>query len=148
MTTFSLPGLAISSLGKSTKGFRPAESLSAFRARTGEEAGVLGGEKRRRFDEEGGEGGLVSGEKGGAREKVVLGAAVRSVRPVALSTSSPSAAATSSRPSFTVTGAATSRKKPRLGVSPLVTARRAEGGVEEDKESAEARLRAIYRSLD
>jgi hypothetical protein len=78
----------------------------------------------------------------------VLCAAVRSVRPVALSTSSHSAATTSSRPSFTVAGALTSRKKPRLGTSPLVTARRAEGGATEDKESAEARLRAVYRSLD
>lgn len=77
---------------------------------------------------------IAEAEKGGEREKVVLGAAVRSMRPVAFSSLSTSTTSTG-RSSFSVAGAA--RKKPRLGVNPLVTARRTDGA-EEDRESAEA----------
>ncbi|GAA6013295.1 hypothetical protein JCM10207_000846 [Rhodosporidiobolus poonsookiae] len=144
---FTLPGLAPSGGRKS---FVPAESLAAFRARTAARAGAnavaetrRSAGKRTRYEDDDGDGECSKADER-ERERVVLGAAVRSVRPVSLAHSASLSAA---------------RKKPRLGVearlgpAPLVSAVRpaAGGGGEEGtggRESDEARLRRLYRSLD
>ncbi|GAA5831993.1 hypothetical protein JCM11251_002777 [Rhodosporidiobolus azoricus] len=118
---FTLPGLTPSG-GK--KSFKPAESLVAFRQRVD----ASRGNKHLRDD---------ASEEG--REKVVLGASLRSVRP-------PSSTSTASSSSSFGTR---NRKKPRISNIPIVMPRpSAPGRNEGHEETPEERLRRIYRSLD
>ncbi|GAA6030779.1 hypothetical protein JCM8097_008873 [Rhodosporidiobolus ruineniae] len=115
-TKFTLPGLSLPSGSK--RGFKPAESLTDFR-------------KRSRQDSANGLE-LAGSSAGGAREQVVLGAAVRSFKPGPAIGSSTS----------------TARKKPRYGRTALAVPRIGGGGSAAEEESDEARLRRLYRSLD
>ncbi|BGP42848.1 hypothetical protein JCM10449v2_006860 [Rhodotorula kratochvilovae] len=123
--------------GKGRLAFAPAESLAAFRARmagasaassssssTGAAAPASGGRKRARD--------AASAEDGSGRERLVLGTAVRSVRPVSLASTGASGRARGGGMGRSV-GA---RAAPRL--------ERAQDGAE----CAEARLRRLYRSLE
>ncbi|BGP42839.1 hypothetical protein JCM10449v2_006851 [Rhodotorula kratochvilovae] len=146
-STFRLPGLAPVSPSSTTSGslprpagrlaFAPAESLAAFRARmagasaalspsssTGAAGPTSGGRKRARD--------AASAEDGSGRERLVLGTAVRSVRPVSLASTGASGRARGGGMGRSV-GA---RAAPRL--------ERAQDGAE----SGEARLRRLYRSLE
>ncbi|GAA6057955.1 hypothetical protein JCM3770_000649 [Rhodotorula araucariae] len=144
--TFRLPGLAPPSTLSSTAphsasrprgrlAFTPTESLTAFRARTARESapsssspsiGAVtssGGRKRARD--------AAGGDCEAGRERVVLGTTVRSVRPVF-----PQG----------VDGAARGRNGGMgRGVTTPAAPRRA--GPPEGAESAEARLRRLYRSF-
>ncbi|BGP51037.1 hypothetical protein JCM10450v2_006963 [Rhodotorula kratochvilovae] len=146
-STFRLSGLAPDSASSSTSdsasrpagrlAFSPAESLAAFRARVAgavsapspssstSAAGTASCGRKRARD-------AASAEDGGGRERVVLGTAVRSVRPVSLAS-----IGGSGRPR----GAGLGRS-----VGPRATPRRE--GAQEGGESAEARLRRLYSSLE
>ncbi|GAA5886324.1 hypothetical protein JCM6882_001606 [Rhodosporidiobolus microsporus] len=101
------------------RGFKPAESLSSFRQRVAGASAPL-----RQLDDE-----------GPKRETVVLGSSLRSVRPAD--------AASSSSSSFG------RRKRPRISGVPVLAPRlTASDADEEHEETAEERLRRVYRSLD
>lgn len=119
---FTLPGLAPSSAPKHPNNrlaFQPAEPLSSFQAR-------MSSSHASSSESATGEG----------REKVLLGAAVRSVKPI-LSTRFPSGGSG---------GGAGKKRKVGKGVPLVVPRERSAQDAEE--ESAEARLRRLYRSLD
>ncbi|GAA5935176.1 hypothetical protein JCM10213_000668 [Rhodosporidiobolus nylandii] len=141
MGRFTLPGIAPSTAPTSKKSaFRPLESTSSFISRT------AGGSSSSRAVPR-----AAGSERPGAslepvrREKVVLGAAVRSVRPVTLDPVS--AGFSASLPGGT---GGTARKKQRVGGGggfvPIVQARTA-ASRQDGEESDEARLRRLYRSV-
>ncbi|KAL7342146.1 hypothetical protein BJY59DRAFT_690801 [Rhodotorula toruloides] len=119
---FTLPGLAPPSAPKRPSNrlaFEPAEPLSSFQAR------MSSNNSRSSFVSSN------SHDNRDGREKVLLGAAVRSVKPI-LSTR--------------FGGSAGKKRKLGKGV-PLVVPRE-KAAQDEEEESAEARLRRLYRSLD
>ncbi|GAA5959197.1 hypothetical protein JCM21900_001424 [Sporobolomyces salmonicolor] len=121
---FALPGLAYpprGGSGPSRLSFKPSESLSAFQQRKGLSAeGGPQPSKRRR----------TNSIEAGGREKVVLGASIRSVRPA-------------TRASI----AGGRRGRGGRAMVPVV-ARSVKRDKEDEGESADARLRRLYRSLD
>ncbi|GAA5968433.1 hypothetical protein JCM11641_007635 [Rhodosporidiobolus odoratus] len=128
---FTLPGL-VPQPATRKGGFRPTVSTKAFQAQQS---------LAERTE-------AKSNEEASSRPKVVLGAAVRSVRPFSLG-SSMSAAATGNRDEeHMASGAA--KKKPRLaaGTKQIAAAPRTSLQQEADGESEEAKLRRLYRSLD
>ncbi|GAA5902379.1 hypothetical protein JCM8208_007273 [Rhodotorula glutinis] len=164
-STFRLPGLVPSSSSPSSRqhapssptdrlAFKPAESLAEFRARRAAEVEAAA---RGRGTGAGGRGEEAGGGGGGGgggpprRERIVLGTAVRSVRPVALA-QAPLGSGSSmrgrgrgrARGGFAAprAGGAGAGAGHGRGDEPGLAASRGEG------ESAEARLRRVYRSLD
>ncbi|BGP73195.1 hypothetical protein NBRC10513v2_006599 [Rhodotorula toruloides] len=118
---FTLAGLAPSSAPKrpfNRLAFEPAEPLSSFQARMSNSSRSSFASSNTHDDRDG-------------REKVLLGAAVRSVKPI-LSTR--------------FGGGVGKKRKVGKGVPLVVPRERA--AQDEEEESAEARLRRLYRSLD
>ncbi|BGP27086.1 hypothetical protein Rt10032_c12g4886 [Rhodotorula toruloides] len=123
---FTLPGFSPSSGPKrpfNRLAFEPAEPLSSFQAR------MSSSSSRSSFA------GSYARDDSEGREKVILGAAVRSVKPIL-----------STRFGGSVSGVAGKQRKVERGVSLVVP--RDRGVQDEKEESAEARLRRLYRSLE
>ncbi|GAA5995541.1 uncharacterized protein JCM10292_005239 [Rhodotorula paludigena] len=144
-STFRLPGLSAAQSLPSTSrlAFKPAESLSAFRARLAARDAAPASPNAKRVRPRSGD-----DEEGERPERIVLGAAVRSVRPVELGATGVAGAGRAS------SGAGARRGRGRgargRGAVAVVTTPRRRVGKDGDEEgeSAEARLRRLYRSLD